>query len=249
MSSITTSAERMATATAAMPATNASRRSSSARSRCSTSAAAVWLVRSLAVSRAGRSPTVSRPARIRSFRLITPRRTRWSTRGSSRLARKYSRSAATASNRWPAFTACGLWVPGTLLTAGPSSRSHLRAALSLQVASGHPAVHQQRGPGDELGLPTGVEHRGGRDVVGLADSADRRHHPVAAFLAPIVAARRPHVPHSWPDVARAQHVLAHAVRAAVQCEHLSQHDDGGLGHRVQADLLLAPDPGVRGNVD
>ena len=128
------------------------------------------------------------------------------------------------------------------------------SAFPLQVAGRHPAVDKQRGPGDEFGLVAGVEHRRGGDVAGLADPADGRHRPAVAALGPVLSsavllAGRGHVPHAGPDVTRAEHVGAHAVRAAVQREHLAQHDHGGLGHRVKPGRLLAPDPRVRGDVD
>jgi hypothetical protein len=127
------------------------------------------------------------------------------------------------------------------------------ASFPLQVAGGHPAVDQQRGAGDEPGLVAGVEHRCPGHVAGLADPADRRHRPVtrALFISgiPVLLTGCGHVPHARPDVTRAQHVRTDAVRAAVQREHLAQHDHGGLGHRVQARGLLAPDPRIGGNVD
>src|SRR5262249_59343398 len=32
-------------------------------------------------------------------------------------------------------------------------------------------------------------------------------------------------------------------------EHLTEHDDSGLRHRIQPGRLLAPDPGIGGDVD
>ena len=59
------------------------------------------------------------------------------------------------------------------------------------------------------------------DVAGLADPADRWHRPAAAAFPGLRLARRAHVPHTGPDVARAQHVRTHPVQAAVEGEHLA----------------------------
>src|SRR5580700_6299536 len=77
--------------------------------------------------------------------------------------------------------------------------------FSLQVAGGHPAVDQQRGPGDELGLVAGIEHRRRGHVAGLADPADRRQRPVVAaltcvLLTCVLLAGRGQVTHTGPRV-------------------------------------------------
>src|SRR5215469_12235917 len=59
----------------------------------------------------------------------------------------------------------------------------LRAVFALQVAGRHPAVYQKRRPRDELGLVAGIKHRGGSNVTGLADPADRRQRPASVVLA------------------------------------------------------------------